>query len=126
MLVEGWTDRDFLKNYINGNKIKVQKIGEGEGKKEIIQRITNDEEYDGIEYYGIVDMDYDFETSELILKKYGIELKLPNISDTNPKCNLFSFNFYNNYVQFGLLRSNISFRFVGFLIDLNFFQFLIP
>jgi|GEM_PF-2878265 len=91
LLVEGWTDRDFLKNYINGNKIKVQKIGEGEGKKEIIQRITNDEEYDGIEYYGIVDMDYDFETSELILKKYGIELKLPNISDTNPKCNLFSF-----------------------------------
>ena len=86
LLVEGRSDRDFLKHYVNENNIQVWEIGEGKGKKEIIQMITNHDEY-----YGIVDMDYDFETLELILKKHGIELQLPNISDTNPKCNLFSF-----------------------------------
>lgn len=91
LLVEGRSDRDFLKHYVNENNIKVQEIGEREGKKEIIQRITNHNEYYGTEYYGIVDMDYDFETSELILKRHGFELKLPNITDTNPKCNLYSF-----------------------------------
>ena len=86
LLVEGRSDREFFKHYVNGNNIKVQKIREEKGKKGIIQMITKHNDY-----YGIVDMDYDFETLELMYEKEGIELQLSNISDTNPKCNLFSF-----------------------------------
>ena len=83
VVVEGRTDFEFFKSNGKLPHIRYQpisRLGSSCGKRGVIKLVSED---DGGDYYGIVDMDHDFDSSEI----KGVSNRL---LDTSRNCCLFS------------------------------------
>ena len=78
VLVEGKNDEITLRDNCPIPGIKFQHIGKNKGKREIIQKVSEDPDF-----LGLVDMDYDFDSEEIRLSR--------NLIDTRGQCCLYSF-----------------------------------
>ena len=92
IFVEGEFDRMFFKRYSSNPNLTFKNIGRKKGKSDICNIVSSTPEY-----YGIVDMDYDFDS---------IKTTHVNLIDTSQQCCLYSYivkdsgsNELNNLVE---------------------------
>ena len=78
IFVEGEFDRMFFKRYSSNPNLTFKNIGKKKGKSDICNIVSSTPEY-----YGIVDMDYDFDS----IKRAGQEIikeETPEFDDSDP------------------------------------------
>jgi hypothetical protein len=78
VLVEGMSDKIFFQTHCHKEDITFQCKGWGKGKPYIVEQVCSTDDY-----YGIVDMDHDFNSDEISVSE--------RLVDTRQQCCLYSF-----------------------------------